>query len=628
MDRFAELTWDDLDQWAGSRIVGRGRSYQEQGRVSDLAVTEDDGLIAWVAGSERYATKVDMDDDGLPNSICSCPYELDCKHGVAVVLEYLERIENNGRVAKASKDDERIELLEDEDWEDELEEDEPDLSIAVITEIVAFLKGRTKAQVIELVRELAEQYPEIAQYLIDRKHLSSGNTKALVTRLRNEIREIGEEPGWQNYWRGEGFTPDYSGIRDKFERLLAAGCADDVLALGKDLISIGMRQVEESHDEGETAMEIAACMPWIVKALDQSSLGPADKLAWALDAVLKDEFELCGDLAEYLNRKHPKAAWHALADQLLVQLKALKRSAGDDAFSRNYARDRLSDWAIHALERAGRTAEIIRLCEVEARKTGSYNRLVKRLIASRRNEDAEVWIQEGIRATKDKWPGIAGSLRTNFREIRTRQKNWAVVAAIEVEEFVRQPSRNTFMDCKKAAGKVKAWPKVRAYLLDYLEKGKLPWKQEDWPLPESGLDVPEAGGNNRFPMVDDLIHIALLEKKPDQVLHWYDQRPKQRLGWYGTDEDKIATAIQTHAPDRAIAIWQNKAERLIAQVKPSAYREAAKYLRKAKQVMTRQKKQGEWDRYLGGLREEHARKRRLIEILAGLDGKPILKKRR
>ena len=38
------------------------------------------------------------------------------------------------------------------------------------------------------------------------------------------------------------------------------------------------------------------------------------------------------------------------------------------------------------------------------------------------------------------------------------------------------------------------------------------------------------------------------------------------------------------------AIWKNKAEGLIAQVKPSAYQEAAKYLRKAAEVMRREKK--------------------------------------
>jgi uncharacterized Zn finger protein len=85
LDRFADLIWNDLEEWAGSKIVSRGKNYQRQRGVSDLVVTNDDGLIAWVDGTEHYATKVVMDEEGLPDSICTCPYELDCKHGVAVV---------------------------------------------------------------------------------------------------------------------------------------------------------------------------------------------------------------------------------------------------------------------------------------------------------------------------------------------------------------------------------------------------------------------------------------------------------------------------------------------------------------------------------------------------------------
>ena len=128
-------------------------------------------------------------------------------------------------------------------------------------------------------------------------------------------------------------------------------------------------------------------------------------------------------------------------------------------------------------------------------------------------------------------------------------------------------------------------------------------------------------------MIGDLIDIAILEKKPDQVLRWYDQRPKGHFWGYGVDEDAIATAVQAHAPDRAVAIWKNKAERLIAQVKPSAYQGAAKYLRKASEVMRRENKPTEWESYLKELRQHHQRKSRLIEILDGLDGKPIVKKR-
>jgi len=51
LDRFPDLTWDDIEAWAGGIIVSRGKNYQRQGRVADLVVTEDGSLIAWVDGS-------------------------------------------------------------------------------------------------------------------------------------------------------------------------------------------------------------------------------------------------------------------------------------------------------------------------------------------------------------------------------------------------------------------------------------------------------------------------------------------------------------------------------------------------------------------------------------------------
>lgn len=278
-DPFEALTWNDLTDWAGSKIVSRGKNYQRNGYVKDLARTPDGNLVAWVDGTERYATRVFFEDDEL-ESICSCPYWDTCKHAVAVVIEYLKRVENNRCVPKAKKGDDRLELLEDENLDDEPNDDENAMSEDMRQDIDGFLKNKTKAQLIDLIHELTEQYPEMARDLSDRKQLVSGNTKTLVARLRREIRDIGDEPGWQNYWQGQGFTPDYSGIRKKLETLIKTGHVDEVLTLGRELIRTGIRQVEESHDQGETAMEIADCMPVIVGALDRSSLDAAEKLLW------------------------------------------------------------------------------------------------------------------------------------------------------------------------------------------------------------------------------------------------------------------------------------------------------------------------------------------------------------
>jgi uncharacterized Zn finger protein len=208
---FSDLTWNELEEWAGGKIVSRGRSYQQRGRVFDLAVTDDRSLIAWVKGTRRYATRVTMDEDGLPDSTCTCPYELDCKHGVAAVLEYLECLENSRPVPKVKQDDDRLRLLKDDDSDDEPDEAQGARPEDMRQGIDAFLKGKTKAQLIDLIHDLAAEYPELIMEMSDRKELASGDTKTLVSRLRREIRDIGDESGWQNYWNCEGHTPDYSG---------------------------------------------------------------------------------------------------------------------------------------------------------------------------------------------------------------------------------------------------------------------------------------------------------------------------------------------------------------------------------------------------------------------------------
>ncbi len=119
---FKELTWDDLQEWAGSRVLSRGQSYQRSHRVQELAQTESGELVAWVQGEKRYATQVDFKGGELI-STCTCPYGGTCKHAVAVVLEYLDRLKKNMEVPKTAEQDKRLLLVkkiaDEDEWEDE-----------------------------------------------------------------------------------------------------------------------------------------------------------------------------------------------------------------------------------------------------------------------------------------------------------------------------------------------------------------------------------------------------------------------------------------------------------------------------------------------------------------------------
>ncbi len=636
-DLFEELSWDVLEQWAGSRLLSRGQGYQRSHRVKELAQTRTGALVAWVHGGQKYATEVDFEDGELI-SVCTCPYGNNCKHAVAVVLEYLDHLKKKLEVPQVTGQDQRLALLQgidEEDPEDWYEEEEIDSGSFVPqkgaksspVDLKSFLEEQTKGQLITLLTDLSERYPNIREDLEDRQTLSKGSVKRIVAAVRKEIQALSSEPGWRNQWNDEGHTPDYSRVKGRLKSLLEKGHEDEVVVLGKELLEAGIRQVEMSQDEGETGMEISSCLDIVFQALPQSSLSSVEQMLWVIDAELKDDCELCYGAEFFWKKKQKASDWSAVADKLIQRLNEFDLARGEDNFSRNYRRDRLSNWIIEALENAGRHKEIIHLCEEEAVKTGSYPRLVDALRKAKRFEEAELWIHKGIKATQKQWPGITKQLKDALREMREKEGNWLKVAAFGAEDFIQSPSLHTFQDMKKAAEKAKVWPEVRAAALLYLETGKLPPSEPPWPLPETGVKEDRETKKSEFPMADVLIDIAIEEKRPEEVLRWYDQRKSKKQIFWGGDsyqEDKVAGAVVTLYPDRAIAIWKNLAEKQIALTKPKAYETAAVYLRKVHHFLKKLERENEWKDYLLQLHQANARKSKLIEIFSRLEGRRIV----
>ena len=655
LDSFKALTWEDVQDWAGMSIVSRGKSYQQNGRVSDVSRTPDGGIVAWVRGAERYATMVDIVKGELTSS-CTCPYWTTCKHAVAVTLEYLNQIKSNIEVPGVTGDDRRLMLLDDaaqddwddendeDDWddendeedeEDEDDEDDEDEVLAVSpasrrsakpaeTDILAFLKRQTKAKLIDLIEELADRHPVVRETLQNRQRASANPVTALVDSIREEIAEVSEEPGWQNHWDHGGYIPDYSRVRDQLEILLKRGFADEVVSLGEELLEAGVQQVEMSGDEGETQEEIASCMDIVFRALSRTSRSPVDRMLWAIDAEIADDYELCSGASVFWEHPHPVEAWNALAAALTDRLAQDDVEPGNDDFHMNYRRNQLSDRLIHALEQAGRQDEVIPLCEREAEKTGHYTRLIGYLKIAERWDEMEQWIHKGIQATQEKWPGIAEQLRDALITLREQQGDWLAVAGYQADRFFSNPSVSVFQALEKAAEKAEVWPAVRAVIMEYLETGKLP-ESGSGPLPEIDMTGMTDRRQMSFPMIDILIQIAIAEEQPNEVIRWYDRRTPEVLGWGRFHQDEhVAEAVAERYPDRAIAIWKKTAEGLIKQTQVKSYESAFHYLRKIHRVLNQHDREEEWLTYLADIRQANSRKWRLMEILDTLTEQRII----
>lgn len=660
---FADLTWEDLKEWAGSRVVTRGKSYRSA--VEDLRLTADGRLLAWVEGGDRYATVAAITKAGKLSSECTCPYAIACKHAVAMLLAYLDALQAGKSIPAAEKRDERLARLaeteEEFDSEDGEEDDEADDDAIVVTKkraakrsensdatVRRYLEGLALPALLEFVRELANDFPDVRQRIADRAELESGDVTKLLANTRREIANVSADPGWTRHWSDERHIPDYSRVQDRLESLLASGHADEVVALGDEILRRGIQQVEMSHDEGETGQEIADCMAIVFRALKASSKTVPERLLWEIDARMQDDYSILDGIGG-----QPAACgvgtredWSIVADELARRLEAIPSASaagGAESDSSDYRRQALMRWLLHALKRAGRANETTAILIREAEITNCYVELVDHLLAGKQNESAAEWARKGFARTIGKLPGIAWSLEERLRNLAARQGDLPQVAAFRSMEFFTRPGADRYAEVHKATLPLGLWDTVRPMLLRWIEtglrpdqapaeepkrrgraKGALPetTRKSAWPLPSTDLLVPAGKGLQRsFPDTDTLIAIAIQEKRNDDVLLWYKAAGNRGAYWQDHRGGSVAAAVQETHPDEALAIWLRMAKAQIALTKPAAYQTAAASLAKMKAVNQRTGRLHEWERLLATLRTENARKLRLIEVLDELEGK-------
>ena len=597
------LTWGDLEEWAGAKTLARGRRYQQEGRVRDLARLPDGDVIAWVVGTERYATVVSVDDEFI-ESRCTCPVGRSCKHAVAVVLEYIASAKNDRPIPTAAENDPRLRLFG------------PD-SAGASTEphLRPYLEGLTREDLIDLIDALARRDPDVREAIEDRRSVAAGDASSLVRSLLSEIDAATDEGSWDDGYY-DGSIPDYSRVQEKMETLLDMGYPDEVVQAGEVLLKKGSRQIETIEDGGEAIDQITASMDIVFAALAASPRPAHEKILYAIEAGLEDEFDVCAGAEKLLAEDFSKEEWSIVADRLLRRLKRMTSRSKNNDFASKYHRNRLVTAIVAALDKAGRPGEATDLRIEEAGRTDAYPEVVIRLLNEGRRDEALQWISRGIARTARMAPGVAERLRFMLRDLLEKEGNWLTVAAIRAEEFFCEPSYPAFRAMEEASHRAGVSNDVRDVAMRYLITGERPPAEGGvipGVLPDTGIMAREPRQKIAAPIIDTLIEIAIAEEKPDAILHWYNQCKEEGAERYLRNnlENRVADALVDAYPERSIAIWKKKAEGLIAETNPKSYEASLQYLRRLHSHM----EAPAWEEYIGELRRKHLRKKRFLEVL-------------
>ncbi|SMF53786.1 hypothetical protein SAMN02745746_03828 [Pseudogulbenkiania subflava DSM 22618] len=370
-------------------------------------------------------------------------------------------------------------------------------------------------------------------------------------------------------------------------------------------------------------------MAVVLEALPHSSLPSAEQLIWVIDHLLEDDYSLLEAGEKLLESpQYGEQDWQMAARSLQVLL----NSEGAPGASRRYQRLRLVGRLQVAYARGGWHERILPMLEREANVCWNYEQLVDALLAAGERERARQWCIQGYAKTVQEARGIAECMREKLHMLALTEGQYDLACAYRAERFFSQPSLAAFSELREAAEQADKWGAVRAAALAFLETGLPPDLGDDaqvlprWPLPPSelahlhGTSKPSV---QRFPELDLLISIAILEQRHDDVVALYRRLPKTP-SWNWDTEKRVAEAVAASHPDIALAIWRAIADGLIAKVQPSAYVEAAGYLRRMRQVYQACQRDDEWQALMVHLRKTHKAKRRLQEVLDNLSGAKLV----
>ncbi len=626
--RLAQFTWNDLREFAGSKIVKRGKSYAR--RVSGLSILNDSRLVAWVDGSRRYATTVEVDKHGELDWFCTCPYDWGgpCKHVIAVILAAIDKIRENKTISPLDPDERDLYQVVTGQTGAFMDDggDRVDQEIQCAKPLKDILQGLSRRELIDLILEMSRRFPEISMRITQSEQLKQGDVRQIVRSLRQEIIEVTNQEAWYNPWRDEGSLPDYSPIREQLEMLHEARHYHAVLQLGDLLWKKGNEQVASSHDEGETAIALGECMDIVFHAILHSSLAREEQLFRLIRFSIEDEYAIAEGCSEIIeDPSFTPEDWKNASEMLEQQLKET-RCPSRENYSLKYRREQLVDWLIRAWEQSSQREKVIPLLEKEVPRIHCYVRLVDALLAENRKREARRWCIRGIRKTRNSLAGIASALQKKLRTLADLDDRPDMVAAYRAEDFFLRPALRTYLALQKATKALGNWLLIRTMVMEFLENGTRPdmASKKKWPLPtpEARTEKPSVRGD-RFPRYGTLIDIAIHEKRFDDVVRLHKSR--QETSRRGGDRDReVAEAVAETHPDVSLAIWEKLARSQIGLVKPTAYEVAGTYLSKMRSLYQKTNRLDQWHGLIESIRREHARKRRLLEVLDALENKKIL----
>jgi hypothetical protein len=586
------LQESEIHALASSKVFTRGRALFDEGALEDLT-HQSEQLSALCQGSdeEPYALSIRLNEQGVHETRCSCPYDYDgiCKHLVALLLAWAHTPEAFHEVANAPSD------------------------LPIESTLLTELRGRERDELAQVIVQLVETEPKLrpAVRRLLQNRLSDGEvakTQRAVASLVRKIARTGYESNFSQVRRDLLF---HLRSAASLESLRPSDAARLYIAVIQGLMAAGSDPF--NWDDNRHLVDVSQqCVVALASLLPRAS----DSLRVACLKVLCQAYLFDINLGGYdfvegaealLEGARPEE-WKLIEAQLDAFLQP--RPAPQRA---KFVGDEWVEEASVELSGWGRT-RVIALKARRIEKFGGQQVANAFLIqhgtpeqqvnATLANGDFE-WATSLATQHFAPYAGLIRSFADNLNEAGQwqRARDWAQQhemtewlahhSAQRGEPDALQLNINLF----RASPTAKHWFRVIELAPETSRAGL---KVELW----QHLDKVAAFATE--------FDIRLGE---GQVMAALEIWPRLSRGERQSRNDQLAAAAETCDAEAAILLWSELAESLISHKSRDAYRLAAKALLRAKKLLEKEGRGSEWPPRSAALRTRYPALRALKEEL-------------
>jgi uncharacterized Zn finger protein len=586
MNSIPTITEEGIREFVGSASFQRGLAYYQVDTIFNTR-RQSMTLKAHCQGSrtDAYHVEVTFDNTHIISGNCSCPSGSYCKHIAALLLTWLHQ---------------PAEFLEQ-------------------PEVDTVLEQYSKGDLIALIKTMLKREPDLEMLISP-----PGSQQAPINSdiIRRQVAAAFRNGGYA--WGAEAEIADeLFTIKGTGDDLLEQGDYANAIAIYGILVSETLEQSTQYQDDnGDLHTVISECIETLGECLphvkDDQVL--REQILYILFSAYSHDIEMGGiGIAEGA----PDILLEHITDEERQKLvvwvhKALSEKNNSSGWAREQYGRFLLDLQANMLD----DETFLRIC----RETGRTYELIDRLLQLGRLDEAtreaqqvasyqltgtaDLFVQHsyGIVAEQIIRERIQKSQEISMHDtnlLEWLKKHYLArnerEAALELAQqlFHKYPHLAGYQEIRTIATQLDRWQTLRPQLLSSLSKPQ---------------------------QTSVLIQIALDEGDIDQALQLVQEEQQQPTNDYAYDHSagfvsssiilQVATAAEETRPIAAIRIYQQYAERLIAQRGRGSYMEACTYLTRMRNIYEKLGEHNLWTSYITGLRDANWSLRALKEELA------------